>query len=243
MVIFYIIDYKNIEKHQFSLILFISGLFYALAVSLLKANHLYYYCISELSILLAACYYLNNITWQKNLKWQKNKWLAFAVLISAFILFDSIKSVHHLIVDMRKYRSTQHQINVLQNHLPLDATKTDKIFYYNANNNNQIHDISVIFLTIKNITPTPAFHLYSFQTCYPHYLEKQTLQIQCIQTDKWQPDDYDFTIFARNRIDDATWQSLQAQYGDKMQKITNFPLWLGNKQYYDVYILQNDNDT
>ncbi|MCH9844337.1 MAG: hypothetical protein K0U39_02405 [Alphaproteobacteria bacterium] len=247
MIIGYIIDYKNIQRHQFSLILFIGGLFYAVAISLLKANHFYYYCISELSILLAACYYLNNISWQKHLKWQKNKWLAFAVLISVFILFDSIKSAHHLVVDMRKHGITQHRINVLQNHLPLDATKTNKIFYYNNKNNNQIYDNSVIFSTIKTIAPTPAFHFYSFQTYYQHYLEDQTEQSKWTQinekTEQWNPDDYDFTIFARNRIDDATWQSLQAQYGDKMQKITNFPLWLGNKQYYDVYILQNDNDT
>ncbi|MCH9844282.1 MAG: hypothetical protein K0U39_02125, partial [Alphaproteobacteria bacterium] len=237
MVIGYSIDYKNIEKHQFSLMLFIGGLFYTLAVSFLTSNLLYYYCIGELSILLAACYYLNNITWQKNLKWQ-----LFGVFIAGFIVFDTIKSAQNLFADIQEYRITQHQIHAFTNNLPLDGSKTNKVFSYTDKNSTNEYSVSLHFLMLKNLHPTPAVRLHAFQPCYPSFLEKQTVQSKCIQIDKetseWHPDDYDFTIFWGKQGGSDVWQSLYAQYGDEMQKITNFPSYLGDTERYNIYILQ-----
>ncbi|MCH9853723.1 MAG: hypothetical protein K0U45_09500 [Alphaproteobacteria bacterium] len=232
MIIGYIIDYKNIQKHQFSLMLFFGGLFYALTVSYLNSNLLYYYCIAELSILLAACYYL------KNIKWQKNAGLVLTFLIASFIVFDTIKSTQNLVADLQRYKTRQYQITQTKQNLPLNYSDSNKIFYYKTNN--AYYHLWIFKLLISQIesTSTPAFHLSSFQPCYKRDLEKQTAQLKCIQTDKWNPDDYDFTVFWRSQINNATWQSLQAQYGDKMQKITDFPAWLGDTTRYNIYVLQ-----
>ncbi len=237
----YIIDYKNLAKQKFSVMLFIGGLSYALAIIYLKFSHLYYFGIAEMSILLAACYYLKNMAWQKNLKWQKNTWQVFTMLIVAFMIFDAVKSVQNLTNDIQTEKIQQYQMRAFKNNLPLDVTKINKIFHYSvpsSNDDDSAYAVSNHFLMLKNITPTYDFHLSSFQPCYKRDLEKQTTQLKCIQTDKWQPDAYDFTIFWRNRIDDATWQSLQAQYGDNMQQITNFPSWLGDTTRYNIYVLQ-----
>ncbi len=238
----YIIDYKNLAKHQFSLMLFIGGLFYAFVIIYLKFYHLYYFCIAELSILLAACYYLKNITWQKNFKY-----VGFALLSASFIMLDTVKSVQNLASDIRTEKIQQYQMRAFRSNLPLDISKINKIFHYSVQNSNNFHSsytVSNHFLMLKNITPTHDFHLSSFQPCYSRDLEKQTARLKCIQIDKWQidkwqPNDYDFIIFWRNGISNEAWQTLQAQYGDDMQKITNFPPYLGDTERYNIYILQN----
>ncbi len=229
MVIGYSIDIKNIQKHQFSLMLFVSGLLYALAMSLLKREEFYYYTIAELSIILAGCYYLKNISWQKNLKWR-----GFALLLVAFSVSFTIKSPQNLYNDLKKYKIIQYQFISLQQNLPLNYTDTNHVFYYST----RIPTKGVTHLTVTNIRPKFRIEEYSFY----NFSTKNADGTITVQFDKWNPDDYDVTIIYRNSFNDAKWQSLQAQYGERLQRISDFPSWMGNTEGYNIYILQNENN-
>ncbi len=229
MIIAYIIDIKNIQKHQFSLMLFVGGVFYALAVSLIKREAFYYYAVPELSIILAACYYLKNISWQKNLKWR-----GFALLLVAFSVFFIIRSPQNLYHDLKKYKIIQYRFNSLQQNLPISYTDTNRVFYYKT----QIPAQGITHMTVANIRPKANIEEYSFY----NFRTKDADGKITVTFDKWNPDDYDFTIIYRESFNDAKWQSLQAQYGERLQRISDFPSWMGNTEGYNIYILQNESN-
>ncbi len=182
---------------------------------------------------LAAYYYIKNLQWQNTFKWR-----VLAVFITAFILFDGVKSLKNLFVEIQKEHITKYQIFGFKQNLPLLSNHINKIFYYGDYDGD--YRTSNNFLMLKNMKAEPAFHLYSFQQCYQVDLEKQTDIMKCIQTNEWNSTDYDLTVFWRDNIPAAEWQKLDTQHGAQMEKITHFPAWLQVDEKHHIYVLKKD---
>ena len=234
MILAYLIDYKNIHKHQFSLMLFSSGLFYAAAIMYFKFPTFYYFAVAEMSIVLAGYYYLQNVTWQKKLKWR-----AFVFIMASVIMFYTIKSAHNLLTDIQRYQIIKYELNQTKQNFPLKYSDSNKIFYYTTNHISADYNTWLFSILLSNRDSKAEIEFNSFLDFQP--IDTRTglpQQKPTFKLDEWQPDDYDITVFRRQHISDEVWQSLQAQYGERIQKITDFPSWMNDIERYNIYILQ-----
>ena len=239
MPLIYLIDYKNYQKNSFSIALFVGGLCYLILLTIFRLDKLYFYALPTLCMMLAACFYLNNLSLPK----KAHRKLLISVL-ALFILSAIPFTLKNLNYNIGKEKIRQSQrldlTKTFQHDLSLNLDSGSKIFYYigTTNDPNQNrdhiywHDIigRILHLAVND----NDIHITSI--CLKHNVQN------CIATKDYTPDDYDVSVFWQDIIPKAEWQKLKTQYGDQMEKITHFPKWIQwskEDKGHHIYIINN----
>ena len=238
MPILYLSDYRNLSKHQFSLMLYGGALLYAIAIISLRLHISgYYYSLAHLGLILSICFYVQT---QKQLIKKLKQPLKYLLIILLVILLavNFIFVVKQTDRKLRGSHLTKEQISqqkvAVADALSASKSQPVKIFIHNYKNRYNFNVTSAL-IERANDKKIPII-FYHYAICEDDPWPKGSA---CPRTDNPVFEDYDIVIFYQTAIPTDEWQALQAQYGERLKLITHFPKYLRAGEHYNVYMLQN----
>ena len=223
----YVKDIYKLQRHRFSIMLFSGGVLYIMALLFFGFGQRYYYCIPEFALILAVCFYLKN----------KSPTAALRIFVPAFILFYLFFSIPATISDFQLHKIREYQSYAYKTNIKLKENQITKVFAYDSGLN--LNSIPFPFVLLQRIaTKATPFDLHLFDGCDLEQRGEASKQFRCLPADEFILDDYDLVIFWRPGISEEEWVNLYEQYGEQMQKITDFPKYLQTTERDNIYIIE-----
>ncbi len=227
MVACYVKDINKLQRHRFSIMLFAGGVLYIMALIYFRFGSRYYYCLPELVLILAACFYLKG----------KSSTTALRIFVPAFILFYLFFSIPTTISDFQRYKINEYKFYSHKTNIKLKENQVNKVFSYGQGG--ELGPLPMQFVLLQRIaTKETPFVLHLFADCALKSAGRVPEQFRCLQVDEFILSDYDLVIFWRSAIPDDEWKKLYEQYGEQMQKITDFPKYLQASEQDNIYIIE-----
>ena len=227
MMACYIKDINKLQRHRFSIMLFAGGILYMVVILFFKFTVRYYYCIPELALILAACFYLKN----------KSSTMALKLFVPACILFYLFFSIPATISNFMQYKIREYQYYSHKTNVKLKENQVTKIFSYG--DGGTINSIPLPFILLQKVaTKETPFDLHLLEGCDLEQRGEASERFRCLPADEFILSDYDIVIFWRPGIPDDEWEKLYGQYGEQIQKITDFPKYLQTKEQDNIYIIE-----
>ena len=224
----YIKDINKLQRHRFSIMLFAGGVLYIMVPLFFRFEERYYYCIPEFAIILAACFYLKD----------KNPTTALRIFVPTFILLYLFFSIPTTISDFQIYKIREYKFYSHKTNIKLKENQVTNIFVYGPRGG--INAIPNFVLMHKIATKETPFALHFVDGCNLGQFKNKNIPkyFRCLPADEFILSDYDIVIFWRPAISEDEWESLYEQYGERMQKITDFPKYLQTTERDNIYIIE-----